>query len=83
LDHPPEPKEKQPMSDNVYRVIEVVGSSAESIDDAIRGGIARVAQTTRGLDWFEVKEIRGHIEDGAVAHYQVGLKVGFRIEDPA
>ena len=69
------------MSDHVYRVIEVVGSSPTSVDDAIRGAITRVAATTRGLDWFEVSEIRGHIEEGEMAHIQVGLKVGFRIED--
>lgn len=69
------------MSDNVYRVIEVVGSSNGSVDDAIRGAVARAASTTRNLDWFEVTQIRGHIEDGAVAHFQVGLKIGFRLED--
>jgi flavin-binding protein dodecin len=69
------------VSDHVYRVIEVVGSSPTSVDDAIRGAIARVSATTRGLDWFEVSEIRGHIEEGEMAHIQVGLKVGFRIED--
>jgi flavin-binding protein dodecin len=51
------------------------------VDDAIRGAVSRVAATTRELDWFEVSQIRGHIEDGEVAHIQVGLKVGFRIED--
>ena len=69
------------MSDHVYRVIEVVGSSETSVDDAIRGAVSRVAATTRELDWFEVSQIRGHIEDGQVAHIQVGLKVGFRLED--
>ena len=71
------------MSDHVYRVIEVVGSSETSVDDAIRGAVSRVAATTRELDWFEVSQIRGHIENGEVAHLQVGLKVGFRIEDTA
>ena len=69
------------MSDHVYRVIEVVGSSSTGVDDAVRGAVSRAAATTRGLDWFEVTEIRGHIENGEVAHVQVGLKVGFRIED--
>ena len=69
------------VSDHVYRVIEVVGSSTISVDDAIRGAVSRVAATTRGLDWFEVSQIRGHIAEGEVAHLQVGLKVGFRIED--
>jgi flavin-binding protein dodecin len=68
------------MSHHVYRVVDVVGSSPESIEDAVRGAIARVATTTRNLDWFEVSEIRGHIQDGEVGHFQVGLKVGFQIE---
>lgn len=68
------------MSEHVYRVVEVVGSSHEGVDAAIRCGISRVGETTRNLDWFEVTQIRGHIEDGDIAHVQVGLKVGFRIE---
>ncbi|MFE6774853.1 dodecin [Streptomyces sp. NPDC057702] len=70
------------MSHHTYRVTEIVGTSHEGIDAAIRNGIARAAQTIRNLDWFEVKEVRGQIEDGAVKHYQVGLKVGFRLEEP-
>ncbi|MBA0124423.1 dodecin domain-containing protein [Haloechinothrix sp. YIM 98757] len=70
------------MPEHTYRVTEIVGSSGESIDDAIRGGVRRAGQTLRGLDWFEVSEIRGHIENGEVAHYQVCMKVGFRLEDP-
>lgn len=69
------------MADHVYRVVEVVGSSPASVEDAVQGAVSRVAATTRHLDWFEVTEIRGHIVDGEVAHFQVGLKVGFRIED--
>jgi dodecin len=69
------------MSEHTYRIVEIVGTSPESIDAAIRNGIARAAQTTRGLDWFEVQSVRGEIQDGAVAHFQVTLKVGFRIED--
>ncbi|MEV4065844.1 dodecin [Nonomuraea dietziae] len=69
------------MSDRTYRVTEIVGTSGESLDDAVRNGIRRAAQTLRHLDWFEVTEIRGHIEQGEVAHYQVGMKVGFRLED--
>ncbi|GLZ16011.1 hypothetical protein Acsp04_62460 [Actinomadura sp. NBRC 104425] len=69
------------MSDHTYRVTEIVGSSPESVDAAIRNAIARAAQTLRHLDWFEVTEIRGDLEDGRIAHYQVGLKVGFRLED--
>jgi flavin-binding protein dodecin len=70
------------MADHTYRVTEIVGSSSESIEDAVRGAIARAAQTVRGLDWFEVTEIRGHLADGAVGHFQVGMKVGFRLESP-
>lgn len=68
------------MAAHTYRVTEIVGSSSEGVDDAIKGAIARAAQTLRDLDWFEVTEIRGHIVDGAVGHVQVGLKVGFRLE---
>jgi len=69
------------MSDHTYRVTEIVGSSPESLEQAIRSGIARANQSLRNLEWFEVSEIRGQIADGAVAHFQVGLKVGFRLED--
>jgi len=71
------------MSSNVYRKTEIVGTSTTGIDDAIGTAIARANSTLRGLDWFEVTEIRGHIEDGGIAHYQVTLKVGFRLDDPA
>lgn len=64
-----------------YRVTEIVGTSPESIDQAVRNGIERAAQTLRHLDWFEVSEIRGQIVDGQVEHVQVGMKVGFRLED--
>lgn len=70
------------MADKNYRVIEVVGSSPEGLDDAIRGAVGRAAATLRGLDWFEVSEIRGHIENGEIAHYQVALKIGFNLEEP-
>lgn len=69
------------MTDRTYRVTEIVGTSGESLDLAIRNGIRRASQTLRHLDWFEVTEIRGHIDGGEVAHYQVGMKVGFRLED--
>ena len=69
------------MSDHTYKIIEIVGSSPEGLEQAIDGAVARAAQTMQHLDWFEVTEIRGHIEDGKVAHYQVGLKIGFRLED--
>ncbi|MDT4934643.1 MAG: dodecin [Pseudonocardiales bacterium] len=68
------------MPGHTYRVTEIVGSSSEGIDDAIRGAVARAAETLRGLDWFEVTEIRGHIDDDTVGHVQVGLKVGFRLD---
>lgn len=67
--------------DHTYRVTEIVGTSPDGIDAAIRNGVARASQTLRHLDWFEVTEVRGLIVDGEVAHYQVGLKVGFRLED--
>ncbi len=69
------------MSDHTYRVIEIVGTSPDSVDAAIRNGLARAAKTTRGLEWFEVQSVRGHVEDGAIGHIQVTMKVGFRIED--
>lgn len=68
------------MSDAVYRRVEVVGSSEKSIEDAIEGAIARASKNLRNLDWFEVIETRGHVVDGKVGHYQVVLKVGFRME---
>lgn len=69
------------MTNHTYRVTEIVGSSPDSIDRAIRNGIERAAQTIRHIDWFEVTQIRGAADDGNVAHFQVGLKVGFRVED--
>lgn len=68
------------MTDHVYSVTEVVGSAPDSIDHAIRNAIGRASETIRGLDWFEVTEVRGHLEDGEIAHYQVTLKIGFRLE---
>ena len=69
------------MSNRTYRVTEIVGTSTEGVDQAIKNGIARANETLRHLDWFEVTEIRGHIRDGEVDHVQVGMKVGFRLED--
>ncbi|WP_017591301.1 dodecin [Nocardiopsis potens] len=68
------------MTDHTYRVTEIVGTSTEGVDAAIRNGIARAGETLRGLDWFEVTQVRGHLENGEIAHYQVGMKVGFRLE---
>ena len=73
--------ERPMMSDNVYKVIEIVGSSATSIEDAIQGAIARASSTLQDIGWFEVKETRGHVEGGKVAHYQVTLKIGFTLRD--
>jgi flavin-binding protein dodecin len=69
------------MAERTYRVTEIVGTSPEGIEQAIRGAIKRASQTLRHLDWFEVGQIRGQIVDGEVAHFQVDLKVGFRLED--
>lgn len=69
------------MADRTYRITEIVGTSTTGVDDAIRGGVRRAADTVRGLDWFEVTEIRGVIENGEVGHVQVGMKVGFRLDE--
>lgn len=69
------------MDDHVYRVIEIAGSSQTSIEDAIQTAVARASRTLRNLRWFEVKDMRGHIEGGKVQHYQVTLKLGFTIDD--
>ncbi|MGB0695183.1 MAG: dodecin [Rhodospirillaceae bacterium] len=68
------------MSDRVYKKIDLVGTSRNSIEDAIRGAVATAAETVRNLDWFEVKEVRGWIKDGEVQHFQVTMQVGFRLE---
>ncbi|MEZ5620233.1 MAG: dodecin family protein [Burkholderiaceae bacterium] len=68
------------MANHVYKMVELVGSSPTGTDDAIRNAIAQASATLRHLDWFEVVETRGQIADGKVAHFQVKLKVGFRIE---
>jgi flavin-binding protein dodecin len=69
------------MTDRTYRVTEIVGTSPEGVDQAIRNGLRRAGETLRHLDWFEVTQIRGHIVDNEIDHVQVGLKVGFRLED--
>ena len=69
------------MTNRTYRVTEIVGTSPDSSDQAIRNGLERAARTLRHIDWFEVTEVRGQVKDGAVEHFQVGLKVGFRLED--
>lgn len=67
------------MSDNVYKVIEVVGSSSKSVEDGIENAIARASETVEHVEWFKTEEIRGAVMDGKVAYYQVVLKVGFRL----
>ena len=68
------------MADHTYKKIELVGSSPNSFDDAVRNAIARAKKTVRNMRWFEVTETRGYVEDGAIAHWQVTLKVGFTLE---
>lgn len=69
------------MSDRTYRITEIVGTSPEGIDEAIRNGVQRAAGTLRHCDWFEVLGVRGQIKDGQVEHFQVSMKIGFRLED--
>ena len=69
------------MSEHVYKKVELTGSSTVSSDKAIESAIAKAAQSIKNMDWFEVVESRGHIQDGKVAHWQVTIKVGFRLED--
>ncbi|MEI7777816.1 MAG: dodecin [Actinomycetes bacterium] len=69
------------MADRTYRVTEIVGTSSEGVEAAIRNGIHRAGKTLRHLDWFEVTQIRGQIQDGELEHVQVGMKLGFRLED--
>jgi len=69
------------MADHTYRLTDIVGSSPDGIEAAIRNALHRAGQTLRHLDWFEVTEIRGQLQGSEVAHYQVSMKVGFRLED--
>ena len=69
------------MSNHTYSISEIVGTSTQGVDDAVRNGIAKASQTLRNLDWFEVKEIRGHLEEGKIADWQVTIKIGFRLEE--
>jgi flavin-binding protein dodecin len=68
------------MSDHVYKSIELTGSSTTTVEDAVRNAIARAGKTVHHLRWFEVSQVRGHIEDGAIAHWQVTMKVGFTLD---
>jgi flavin-binding protein dodecin len=70
------------MSAHIYKKVELAGSSTESSDKAIENAIARASESIHNMEWFEVQETRGHIVDGKVAHWQVVLKVGFRLDDP-
>lgn len=69
------------MTNRTYRVTEIVGTSHEGIDAAIRNGIERAGRTLRHVDWFEMTQVRGQVLEGRVEHFQVGMKVGFRLED--
>jgi flavin-binding protein dodecin len=69
------------MSDHVYKSIELTGSSSTTVEDAVQNAITKAAKTMRNMHWFQVMETRGHIDEGKVAHWQVTLKVGFRLED--
>jgi flavin-binding protein dodecin len=69
------------MASHTYKLIELVGTSPTSTDEAIRNAILKASATVKHIDWFQVIESRGHVENGQVAHYQVSLKVGFRIEE--
>jgi flavin-binding protein dodecin len=69
------------MSNHVYKSVEITGTSPDGVKEAIDGAIAKASQSLRNLDWFEVISVRGQIDGGSVAHYQVTLKVGFRLED--
>ena len=68
------------MADNTYKKIEIVGTSQQSFSEAVQNGLKRASETVKNMDWFEVVEMRGRIDDGAVGQYQVTLKIGFRIE---
>ena len=67
---------------STYKIVQIAGTSPESVADAMRNGVSRASKTLRNLDWVEVAAIRGHIADGRIAHYQVSMKVGFRMDDP-
>lgn len=69
------------MANRTYRVTEIVGTSTDSVEDAVRNGVRRASETLRHLDWFEITEVRGQIDGSEIRHWQVGLKIGFRLED--
>jgi dodecin len=69
------------MTDHVYKTLDLVGSSSKSIEDAVANAITRAAKTVRQMRWFEITDTRGHIEDGKIAHWQVGMRIGFTLDD--
>jgi dodecin len=69
------------MSDNIYSISEIVGTSPDGVDQAIRNAVSRAGRTLRNLDWFEVAEVRGYVSEGQIDHFQVRLKIGFRLEE--
>jgi dodecin len=69
------------MSEHIYRIAEIVGTSPNGVDDAIRNAVSRANRTLRNIDWFQTTEIRGHLADGQVADWQVTVKIGFRLDD--
>jgi flavin-binding protein dodecin len=71
---------KNEAKDHVYKILELVGSSEKSIEDAVQNAVARASKTIRDMKWFEIVQTRGHIEDGTVRHYQVTVRVGFTLE---
>jgi flavin-binding protein dodecin len=66
---------------SVYKVVEIVGTSPDGVTEAMRAGVRRASKTLRNVDWIEVGQVRGHVEDGEIAHFQVTMKVGFRLDD--
>ena len=69
------------MADHIYRIAEIVGTSPDGVDAAIRNAVSRANQTLRNIDWFEMTEVRGHLSDGQVADWQVTVKIGFRLDE--
>jgi flavin-binding protein dodecin len=80
--HTPNPLEKETdVPDHIYRIAEIVGTSPNGVDEAVRNAVARANQTLRNIDWFEMVEVRGHLANGEVADWQVTVKIGFRLDD--
>jgi dodecin len=77
----PEPERSDTMTDHVYKIIELTGSSPTSVEDAITNAVSRAARTVRNMRWFEVTDTRGHIENNAIGHWQVTVRIGFTLDD--